>query len=234
LLARAAFSAAVSLKIKQAFGNLFERAYLCENPTGLRKIMATTPIKTATVSDQDQTIAVIVMAFSTDPVARWSYTDSHLYLSVFPKVVRAFGGNAFEHDSAYCAEDFSGAALWLPPDVGAREEELMALVEQTVYGSKREDASAVFEQMGRYHPDEPHWYLPLIGVDPVLQGRGVGSALMKHALIRCDEDNRLAYLESSNPRNIPLYERHGFEVMGTIQVGSSPPIYPMLRRPTSS
>lgn len=33
-----------------------------------------------------------------------------------------------------------------------------------------------------------------------------------------------AYLESSNPANVPLYEQHGFVVLGTIQVGSSPSI----------
>jgi hypothetical protein len=46
-----------------------------------------------------------------------------------------------------------------------------------------------------------------------------------------DRDHMLAYLESSNPKNIPLYERHGFELLGTIQVGTSPPIFPMLRTP---
>ncbi len=91
--------------------------------------------------------------------------------------------------------------------------------------------------MGRYHPTDPHWYLPLIGVDPSQQGKGYGSALMQHALVPCDRDNKIAYLESSNPssnhepRNIPLYERHGFEILGTIQVGTSPPIFPMLRKP---
>lgn len=195
--------------------------------------MTTIPIKTATASDQDQAVAVIVIAFSSDPVTRWAYPDPYHYLSYFPKVVRAFGGNAFEHNSAYYAEGFSGAALWLPPDVQSQEEEMMALVEQTVKGPKQEEMFSVFEQMGSYHPEEPHWYLPLIGVDPTLQGKGLGSALMKHAVIKCDQENRLAYLESSNPRNIPLYERHGFEILGTIQVGSSPPIYPMLRKPVS-
>ena len=85
--------------------------------------------------------------------------------------------------------------------------------------------------MGRYHPSEPHWYLPLMGVDPFHQGRGLGSALMQHALVPCDRDHALAYLESTNPKNIPLYERHGFELLGTIQVGTSPPIFPMLRKP---
>lgn len=52
---------------------------------------------------------------------------------------------------------------------------------------------------------------------------------MKHALRRVDEDRLPAYLESSNPRNISLYERHGFEVVGEIQVGKSPVMTPMIR-----
>ncbi len=36
---------------------------------------------------------------------------------------------------------------------------------------------------------------------------------------------------ASNPRNSSLYLRHGFEVMGTIQVGSSPVVTPMIRHP---
>jgi GNAT superfamily N-acetyltransferase len=89
----------------------------------------------------------------------------------------------------------------------------------------------VLEQMDAYHPAEPHWYLPMIGVDPARQGKGYGSALLKHALARCDRDDKLAYLESSNPKNIPLYKRHGFELLGTIRVGSSPPLFPMVRKP---
>jgi ribosomal protein S18 acetylase RimI-like enzyme len=62
------------------------------------------------------------------------------------------------------------------------------------------------------------------------QGQGHGEALMTFALERCDRDRVPAYLESSNPRNRSLYRRHGFEPLGEIQVGSSPPIVPMLRR----
>jgi ribosomal protein S18 acetylase RimI-like enzyme len=87
----------------------------------------------------------------------------------------------------------------------------------------------VFEAMDEYHPDDPCWYLPLIAVDPAYQGNGFGSQLMKHALNRIDEDGLLAYLESSNPRNITLYERQGFEIMGQVQIGGSPPIHPMIR-----
>jgi ribosomal protein S18 acetylase RimI-like enzyme len=64
-----------------------------------------------------------------------------------------------------------------------------------------------------------------------MHGRGLGSVLMRRGLERCDKDHLPAYLESSNPRNISLYERHGFEIIGRIQAGASPTLTPMLRRP---
>src|SRR4029434_6355179 len=101
------------------------------------------------------------------------------------------------------------------------------LMQATVDGQTRSDAIAVMEQMGRYHPSEPHWYLPLIGVDPSQQGKGYGTALMRYALDACDGDRAPAYLESTNPRNVPLYQRHGFELLGTIQGGGIPPLFTM-------
>ena len=189
---------------------------------------------TTAPSEADQAIAVIVLAFSADPVARWSYPDARQYLTHFPAIVRAFGGNAFAHGTGYHVGGFAGAALWLPPGIRPDDEALATVVRESVAAERQALVFAVFEQMERYHPREHHWYLPLVGVDPVHQGRGYGSALLRHALRRCDRDHVAAYLESTNPVNIPLYERHGFEVLATIQVESSPPIVPMLRAPRSS
>jgi ribosomal protein S18 acetylase RimI-like enzyme len=193
--------------------------------------VTTIPIKTATPSDQDHIIAVLALAFSTDPGARWTYPDPRKYLSNFPDIVRAFGGRAFEHSTAYYADGFLGAALWLPPGIKPQEEEVMALMQRTVSESTLEDFRSVIEQASRYRPTEPHWYLPLTGVDPAHQGNGYGSALVKHALTACDREQKLAFLESTNQRNVSFYQRHGFEVLGTVQVGSSPTSFSMLRRP---
>ncbi len=189
-------------------------------------------IKTATnTSDETSIIDVLVRANNADPAACWIWPDSHQFLMHFPSFVSAFGGKAFEHESAHYVDGYVGAALWLPPDVHPNEEKLISLVQRTVSEPIQRDFFPVFEQMGRYHPSEPHWYLPLMGVDPSQQGKGFGSALLKHMLIQLDRENKLVYLESSNPRNISLYKRHGFEILGTIQIGTSPPITPMLRRP---
>jgi ribosomal protein S18 acetylase RimI-like enzyme len=133
--------------------------------------------------------------------------------------------------TAFGIDRFAGAALWLTPEVSPDEEALAGLIERTAPASIRQDAAGVFEQMASFHPQESHWYLPLIGVDPARQGQRLGDKLMAHALARCDADQFPAYLESSNPRNLPFYQRHGFEIIGKIQVGSSPTIVPMVRKP---
>lgn len=193
--------------------------------------MGASTIKTATASDEAALIGVLTLAFSTDPMARWSQPDPHRHLETFPLLAKAFGGSAFAEGTAYFAEAYAGAALWLPPGTTPDEERLMSIVEGGAPEAIKGDLFGVFEQMDKFHPKGPHWYLPLIGVDPFQQGNGVGSALMKHAVAACDKDGVLAYLESSNPRNISLYERHGFEVIDEIQVGSSPTMRPMLRKP---
>jgi GNAT superfamily N-acetyltransferase len=193
--------------------------------------VTTIAIKSATPSNQDHIIAVLALAFGTDPGARWIYPDPHRYLSYFPDIIRAFGGKAFEHGTAHYVDGFFGAALWLPPDVKPQEDEMTALMQRTVSESTLSDFRSVMEQAGRYRPTEPHWYLPLTGVDPAHQSNGFGSALMKHALAACDREQKLAFLESTNPRNVPFYQRHGFEVLGTVQVGSSPTSFSMLRKP---
>jgi ribosomal protein S18 acetylase RimI-like enzyme len=83
--------------------------------------------------------------------------------------------------------------------------------------------------MGSFHPTEPHWYLPLIGVDPVRQGHGLGSALLRHGLARCDRDRVPAYLEATSMRSVPLYRQFGFEAVSEIKTQTSPPIIPMFR-----
>jgi GNAT superfamily N-acetyltransferase len=192
--------------------------------------MRTPNVKSATPTEIDRCVATIVLAFSGDPVARWAFADPHTYFEIFPRFVQAFGGKAFDQGSAHLVGGCA-AALWLPPGIDPDEETMVALIESAVAESDREAMFEVFEQMAAFHPKEPHWYLPLIGTDPAQQGNGHGAALLRHALAICDEQKMPAYLEASSPRNVPLYQRHGFEALGVIQAGSGPPLTPMLRRP---
>jgi ribosomal protein S18 acetylase RimI-like enzyme len=188
-------------------------------------------VRTLTPDDESAAIATIALAFAADPMTRWTWPNPDQYLAAMPRMARAFGGRAFAHGSALATDSFTGVALWLPPGVEPDGEGLGAVMQSTVAPAQLEDGAGLFEQMAAYHPHEPHWYLPLIGVDPAHFGEGHGDVLMAHALARCDRERVPAYLESSNPRNISFYRRHGFEPLGTIQVGSSPRLVPMLRKP---
>ena len=187
-------------------------------------------IRIATEDDRGMVIDTMTLGFSSDPFVRWMLPGAQTYLAVCPGMTEAFGGGAIGAGSAYIADEGKAAALWMPPGVESDGDAIGELLGANVAEEIKGDAMAMFEEMGAYHPDDgPFWNLPMISADPAWLGQGLGGALMKHALRRVDEDGLPAYLESSNPRNISLYERHGFEVMGEIQHGSSPVVTPMLR-----
>lgn len=188
------------------------------------------PVKVGSLSDESRIMDVIGMSFIADPLLRWMYPDLQKFVEYLPQLTKAYGGRAIDHSSAYFVDGYRGAALWLPPNVHSDDETFVALLDRSV-GDQKNDAIATFEQMAGFHPNEPHWFLAVMGVDPNHQGKGVGAALLKRGLVRCDRDHLPVYLESSSERNVPFYERHGFDVLGTVQLSGCPPVFPMLRRP---
>src|SRR5215831_11709228 len=149
-------------------------------------------VKSASSDQKAALLSTIAAAFVNDPVARWFYPEAHRYFASMGVFAEAFGGAAFVHGSAYYVDGYRGAALWLPPKVQPNEEKLMTIIKETVPECRLDGALSVFEKMGNFHPHEPHWYLPLIGVDPSAQAHGYGSMLMKHALEQCDREKKLA------------------------------------------
>ena len=194
------------------------------------KHMSDTPmIQSVQIQGKDKALSAMMLAFSGDPFFRWFAPDPDLYVRHGCDLMNAFGGNAFNNGTAYASANYEGVSFWLPPGVKTDEELAHESISQIVPAELLETVWSIFGEMGNYHPKEDCWYLPLIGVDPARQGQGLGSALLKHALEIIDRNSLPAFLESSNPRNISLYERYGFEVVGRIQIGSSPPVHPMIR-----
>jgi ribosomal protein S18 acetylase RimI-like enzyme len=183
----------------------------------------------AVADDRPQATATLLTAFAADPLMRWMFPDADQYLTWFPQILRHYGGSAFDLGTVHRTTDFAGVAAWLPAGVSPDEEALGAVVHEGVAPGLLEEVFTLLERVGASHPNEPHWFLPGIGVDPRSQGQGIGGALLAHGLATVDEQHAVAYLESSNPRNIRLYERHGFTVIRQIQLGSAPPVTPMVR-----
>jgi ribosomal protein S18 acetylase RimI-like enzyme len=179
-------------------------------------------------SEQGRALETLVSAFTADPVIRWLYPDAAQHRAHFPEFVAAFGGKGFAEQTVWNLGEFSAVALWLSPGTEPDGEMILTVLTETVSSEQHADTLSVVDQVGEAHPTFPHWYLPWFGVDAALQGKDIGSELMKQCL-RIVDDHLPAYLETRNPRNIPFYERHGFEVTGEARAGVCPPVAFMLR-----
>lgn len=125
-------------------------------------------------------------------------------------------GEVYTHDNQF------GAAIWTPPgewhDSPVEQLRLLpALAGKTGPGDVLRLLNVLRFTEGRHKKIErqrgEHYYLAMLGVTPGWQGMGWGDELMRPILERCDEEGVPAYLEASTPRNVPLYERNGFQVV---------------------
>jgi ribosomal protein S18 acetylase RimI-like enzyme len=176
-------------------------------------------------------------AFYDDPVMMWMLPNAAQRAKSLPRMFAAMTRHHFlAGGGAEVATNGSGigaAALWDPPGrwkQSGRDELLMMPTVIWAFRSRVPAARQVMEIMKREHPEEPHWYLAVIGSDPTVRGAGFGQALMRSRLDRCDAEHAPAYLESSNPDNVPYYMRFGFEVTGEIKLpDGGPSMFPVWR-----
>jgi ribosomal protein S18 acetylase RimI-like enzyme len=191
-------------------------------------------VRPARAEDHFAISKAIGRAFFDDPIALHLFPSEISRSKRFGRFAQLAIDSFADHGIVHTTDPIRGAAIWQapsPPDVGvaAQLRLLMRLAHTTRSAFFR--AIALGETMREHHYPEPHWYLAILGTVPEAQGRGLGSAMMQPVLERCDADGLPAYLESSKESNIPFYNRHGFEVTGTIEIENGPTLWPMVRRP---
>lgn len=174
-------------------------------------------------------------SFSTDPIMNWVIPRADLYRDFFRLIIQDI---YLPKGMSHIEDNGRGASLWLPPgeifEMPLRLR-LITMILRLIATNGFAPVRNIRQQgdfFSRYHPKEPHYYLQFIGARQQHQGSGVGSALLKQGTRICDEEQMPAYLESSNILNVPLYQRHGFEVVhkGTIPNGG-PTAWFMWREP---
>jgi ribosomal protein S18 acetylase RimI-like enzyme len=183
---------------------------------------ATTPrdVRQATAADIPKLARVLADAFADDPyfgfLAGEAAGRDERMLAGWTGVLRFSSARLSD---TYTTGDLAGAAIWIPPDHKPPLLDAIrvgpAMARLTGWGRLRAVADAVgeLERRRHAHVPEPHYYLSALGVEPGRQGQGIGTALMRPVLDRCDRDHLPAYLETATERNVPLYERHGFSIV---------------------
>lgn len=183
---------------------------------------------------------VLARAFHADPVFCWILPAER---SRARRLRRFFAAElrheSLRHGGVEVACDggrIVGVAVWFPPGTWSAGTEVRALPGYIgAFGRRLGSAVRVMSVMVRAHPrEQPHWYLAIIGVDPPRKGQGVGAALLRSRLERCDQEGVPAYLESSNPENVPLYEHFGFQVTGALDLPEGAPVFHAMWRSIQS
>ena len=184
------------------------------------------PIRDATSEDIDDLTNILAEAFNDDPVYRWFLREDAKSVPVLRRIIEQDVRHYVPKDECHITESLDGATLWLPPrplrettapTLWKRLQALRGLAGISGIAKVRRLMYLISLTKAK-RPDEPHYYLHLIGVCAHAKGRGIGSALLRKMLEQCDSENALAYLENSNERNLPLYTRHGVEVREHIEL----------------
>jgi GNAT superfamily N-acetyltransferase len=193
------------------------------------------PVRIANQADARPLAASLARAFVDDPVMSFlippEASRRHRVAQYFEV---ALTNQHLPHGGCYTDTDRAGGALWDPPNQWKlRFAQMVRGAPQMVAAFRLNVPRAlrVVSAIERQHPRTPHWYLAVLGTDPIHQGKGIGSALLKPILDRCDRDGIGAYLESSKQSNIAFYNRHRFEVTGEIAFPGGPTVWPMWRDP---
>jgi ribosomal protein S18 acetylase RimI-like enzyme len=196
----------------------------------------TTVFRRASRADVPAISRTLSRAFFTDPVASWLLPDvsrRHAMLERFFHL--ALEKIHLQHQEVYVADDGVAAALWDPPGTWRPSPADLVRVFGGLIpflGTGLVRGFRVQTLLERKHPRRRHFYLATLGTDPDHQNHGIGSALLRHVLVRCDAEGIPAYLEASSEDNRRLYLRHGFAISEVIQLpGGGPPMWLMWRDP---
>ena len=197
-----------------------------------------TEIRVAGDEDVSALTGVLCRAFDADPVMNWVLRQDAGRPAAFEWMFRLSLALTLPHGNVYTTADRKAAALWAPPGKWRWRAGWFRQLQQApgfvrAVGLRRiPRVLPAVSALEARHPQRPHYYLFQLAVDPPQQGRGIGSALLRHTLEACDRAGHPAYLENSNPRNGPLYERHGFTVLECHRIGGNgPPLWLMWREP---
>lgn len=192
----------------------------------------------ATAADLPAVLDVVDAAFAEDPCQQWLFgpaADPDAgRRALFELLVEEFFWLGHVHVVATGGR-LAGAAFWGPPDrdafQGSRVDDLFTALAPHL-GDELAPRLAEFGRAHGHRPAEPHLYLGVLGVHPDHQSKGLGAALLAPVLAECDRMGLLAHLESSNERNVPFYEHHGFVAVDAYRCGGDgPPLTIMTRRP---
>ena len=191
-------------------------------------------VRRATRADVRPIADMLARAFYDDPLFRWMFPSDSRRLGQSRRHFAQRTRLLLRQEEVYTGDACAAAALWARPSEW-RDPPLAALRQMIsmtpALGRRLPSAMRAMSEVEQRHPRPPHWYLAVLGTEPSHQRRGIGSALLRPVLSRCDRTGVPAFLETARHENVGFYERRGFEVIDSLTLPGGPEIWLMWREP---
>lgn len=193
-------------------------------------------VRRATQADVPALAKMLARAFDDDPVAEWVSPHRPTRARMLERFHFVRLRHMVPPGEVWMTEGGEAAAVWAPPEQGGmtlrHELELFAAVTKPRTLARLPRIQKGMSQLEKEHPhDPPHYYLAVLGTEPSMHGRGLGTAALEPVLEQCDRDGIGAYLESSKERNVDYYARFGFRTTQILHLPKGPDMWLMWRDP---
>ncbi|MEU6971561.1 GNAT family N-acetyltransferase [Kitasatospora aureofaciens] len=187
----------------------------------------------ATGEDVGAISRVLARAFEDDPMMCWFFPEE----ATRPAALGSYFTTLLTRQYlpyGLCERTEHAAAFWVAPEAQEKavpdEETIRELAD--FLGDRADWFRQCVEAAAANAPQEAHWYLAVLGADPLAQGRGQGAALLRSGLARADAAGLPVHLESSKAENLAVYRHFGFEVLEEVPLpGDGPTLWTMRRAP---
>jgi ribosomal protein S18 acetylase RimI-like enzyme len=182
-------------------------------------------IRRALPSDLARAARVLAVAFDTYPWTRWALPADG-YAERLEEIQRLYLAHALEHGVVLVDDDVHAVAAFLSPGAPAPAAQTQRRVAQ-LHGSR----ATALSELALPVPSASSWTLETVGVGADHQGAGLGTAVISEGLAMIDERGGRIALDTSDERNVRLYERLGFTIVATTMIPDGPVVYSMTRMP---
>lgn len=190
-------------------------------------------VRKATSADVPAVASMLARAFDDDPFINFLMKQDGQRQARIARWALIAATDSIALGETYVTESRAGAALWTPPGNPHAVPFLQRLRLMSKFagplGALRLMRPLAY--LDTKTPHEEHIYLRILGVEPSMQRRSLGSRLMEPVLARCDEEGMPAHLFCTKRHNVSLYERHGFHVLEEVKLPAAPPVWMMWREP---
>ena len=192
--------------------------------------------RVASPQDSADVVEILISAFYDDPAWSWAFPDASKRAEQHRRWWGLFVDGAVRFPWVWLTEGNTATSVWIPPNETEFSQEQEAAIEPLLVEILGPGASRVLqavEMFDQAHPrGVPHFYLSLLATGKEHRGHAYGLRLMAENLRQIDEAGMPSYLETTNPVNVPLYMRYGFEVLGSFTVpDGGPEVFTMWRDP---